>query len=73
MLLYGAELSGRGGRARRVPARAPRADAAHALALPVLRRASGGGAVWASQGVLYFALGLRERVDADAVPARAAS
>ncbi len=37
-----------------------RPEAFDALALPVLRRRSGGAAGWAAQGVLYLALGLRE-------------
>lgn len=36
-------------------------DALSALALPVLRRGTGGAAVWAGEGVLYLALGLRSR------------
>jgi hypothetical protein len=38
-----------------------RAEALASLALPVLRRATGGSAVWAGEGVLYLALGLRSR------------
>jgi hypothetical protein len=56
-LLYGAELSG-AAVALGAYQHAPHALHAHALALPALRRASGGAAVWASEGVLYFALGL---------------
>src|SRR4051794_13540266 len=37
-----------------------RAEALEALALPVLRRTTGGGAVWVSPGVLYLALALRD-------------
>ena len=43
---------------------APHALAAEALAtlaLPVLRRATGGSATWAGEGMLYLALGLRDR------------
>lgn len=57
VLLYGAELSG-AAVALGAYQHAPHALHAHALALPALRRASGGAAVWASEGVLYFALGL---------------
>jgi lipoate-protein ligase A len=56
-LLYGAELSG-AAVALGAYQHAPHALRAHALALPALRRPTGGGAVWASEGVLYFALGL---------------
>jgi lipoate-protein ligase A len=37
------------------------ADALGALALPVVRRATGGASVWAGEGVLYLVLGLRDR------------
>jgi lipoate-protein ligase A len=56
-LLYGAELSG-AAVALGAYQHAPHALGAHVLALPALRRPTGGGAVWASEGVLYFALGL---------------
>jgi hypothetical protein len=56
-LLYGAELSG-AAIALGAYQHAPHALHAHALALPALRRMSGGAALWASEGVLYFALGL---------------
>jgi hypothetical protein len=59
VLLYGAELSG-AAVALGAYQHAPHALRAHALALPALRRASGGAAVWASEGVLYFALGLAD-------------
>jgi hypothetical protein len=59
VLLYGAELDA-AAVALGAYQHAPHALHAHALALPALRRASGGGAVWASQGVLYFALGLAD-------------
>jgi lipoate-protein ligase A len=36
-------------------------EALSALALPVVRRATGGSAVWAGEGVLYLAVGLRDR------------
>src|SRR5688500_1056522 len=39
-------------------AHALRSEPLEALALPVVRRSSGGGALWASPGVLYLALGL---------------
>ena len=60
VLLYGAELSGAAlvlGAHQHAP-HALRAEALELLALPVLRRRSGGAAVWAGQGLLYFALGL---------------
>jgi hypothetical protein len=37
-----------------------RAEALDALALPAVRRASGGAAVWGGQGIVYLALGLLE-------------
>jgi len=37
-----------------------RRDALDALALPVLRRRTGGSAVWAGDGLLYLALGLHD-------------
>ncbi len=37
-----------------------RSDALDALALPVLRRRTGGSAVWAGEGTLYLALGLHD-------------
>jgi len=37
------------------------AEALAPLALPVVRRATGGSAVWAGEGLLYLALGLRSR------------
>lgn len=62
VLLYGAELGGAAivlGAHQHAP-HALRAEALDLLALPVLRRRSGGAAVWAGQGLLYFALGLRD-------------
>jgi hypothetical protein len=62
VLLYGAQLHGAAvalGAYQHAP-HALRGPALDALALPVLRRRSGGAAVWASEGVLYFALGLRD-------------
>jgi hypothetical protein len=62
VLLYGAVLDGAAvalGAHQHAP-QALRAEAFDAIALPVLRRRTGGAAVWASQGVLYFALGLAD-------------
>jgi hypothetical protein len=62
VLLYGAVLDGAAvvlGAYQHAP-QALRAEAFDALALPVLRRRTGGAAVWASQGLLYFALGLAD-------------
>src|SRR5262245_33240 len=41
-------------------AHALRSEALAALALPVLRRRSGGSAVWAGEGLLYVAIGLHD-------------
>ena len=41
-------------------AHALRAEALDALALPVLRRRTGGSAVWAGEGLIYVALGLHD-------------
>ncbi|MFI5308473.1 MAG: hypothetical protein ACHQ53_14035 [Polyangiales bacterium] len=62
VLLYGAVLDGAAvalGAYQHAP-QALRAEAFDALALPVLRRRTGGTAVWAAQGLLYFALGLAD-------------
>ena len=42
------------------PGHALQRDAFSAMALPVLRRRSGGATVWAGAGVIYFALGLHD-------------
>lgn len=58
--VYGAELTAASivlGAHQHAP-HALRSEPLHALALPVLRRRSGGGALWTSPGVLYLALGL---------------
>lgn len=60
VLLYAAELEAAAvvlGAYQHAPA-ALRAEGLELLALPVLRRPTGGAAVWAGQGLLYFALGL---------------
>jgi hypothetical protein len=60
VLLYGAELDGAAvvlGAYQHAP-HALRAEAFEAIALPVVRRVTGGAAVWGGQGVLYLALGL---------------
>jgi hypothetical protein len=59
-LLYGAPLEGAAvalGAYQHAP-HALRAAAFEAIALPVLRRQTGGAAVWCGEGVLYGALGL---------------
>jgi hypothetical protein len=60
VVLYGAalELSAVVLGAYQHAGHALRRDALDALALPVLRRRTGGSAVWAGDGVLYVALGL---------------
>jgi hypothetical protein len=60
--LYGAVLDGAAvalGAYQHAP-QALRAETFDAIALPVLRRRTGGAAVWAAQGLLYFALGLAD-------------
>jgi hypothetical protein len=62
VVAYGAEMSAASvvlGAYQHAP-HALRGSALTALALPVLRRRSGGAAVWAAEGVAYFALGLRD-------------
>jgi hypothetical protein len=61
VVAYGAEMNAPSivlGAYQHAP-HALRGSAVQALAPPVLRRSSGGGALWASDGVAYFALGLR--------------
>jgi hypothetical protein len=62
VVAYGAEMSAPSvvlGAYQHAP-HALRGSALAAQALPVLRRRSGGAALWASEGIAYFALGLRD-------------
>ena len=62
VVAYGAEMSAASvvlGAYQHAP-HALRGSAVATLAAPVLRRRSGGGALMASEGVAYFALGLRD-------------
>jgi hypothetical protein len=60
VLLYGAPFAGASvvlGAYQHAP-HALRAEAFEPLALPVLRRRTGGATVWGGEGIVYFALGL---------------